>query len=260
MGANCLAALTVLAVISGGYTEAVSLGEEAWQAASARNDQADLALAGYGLTSAAIAQGRYDEAASQHAGRTLALTKAVGNRWFMAYVYNQLGEITQTLVDLDSAEEYYRASYVIREDFDDPEGMAVALTHLGAIALARNDNEQAETLYRQSATLLQRDRRSRRVGWAWHGSPMAALAQNQIERARQHLQQALEVAVETEITPLLLSVLVGVGTFLVQCGEAHWGLATWAFVPAITRQPTREAGTRFAGFLPLAIQGTSRSC
>ncbi len=134
------------------------------------------------------------------------------------------------MVDLDSAEEYYRASYVIREDFDDPEGMAVALTHLGAIALARNDNEQAETLYRQSATLYKGIGDRGGLVWAWHGSGMAALAQNQIKRARQHLQQALEVAVETEITPLLLSVLVGVGTFLVQCGEAHWGLATWAFV------------------------------
>jgi ATP/maltotriose-dependent transcriptional regulator MalT len=81
-------------------------------------------------------------------------------------------------------------------------------------------------------------------GWvrALYGLGVATHGQGQGEQARRLLQRALEAAVDAEIIPLLLSVLVGVGTFLVEYGSPQWGVAAWTFVqehPA-TDQMTKD--------------------
>lgn len=229
MGADPLAALPVLRAAQGDYAGAVACGERAWQATSERDDTPNLALAGYGLTSAAIAQGRYEEAL-RHANKTLALTETVGNRWFMAYVYNHLGEITQMLGDTDAARSYYQASYAIREEFDDPEGMAVALNHLGEIALRENQHALAAQLYQQSLAIYERIGDRGGLVQSLRGLGMAAHRLQKPALARKQLQRALEVAADTHLTPLLLSVMVDIGTFLIESDSREWGVAALTFV------------------------------
>jgi len=59
-GTDPLTTLSLLAVISGDYARCKTLGQQAWQRAAARNDQQNLAYAGYSLTSVALAEEDYE--------------------------------------------------------------------------------------------------------------------------------------------------------------------------------------------------------
>jgi predicted ATPase/DNA-binding CsgD family transcriptional regulator len=240
MGADPLAALPLVAVIRGDYAGAEPAAEQAWQAAAARNDQPNLALAGYSRTSVAIAQGLY-RAALQSAEETLAISKAVDNQWFLAYVYNQLGQATQALGEMAAAKEYYRSSYALRKEFADPEGMAVALNHLGEIALLDHDFAQAHDLYEQSLTIYQGIGDQGGLVRALQGLGLAAWRLNDEELARRHLQGALQLATTAQLTPLLLSLIVEIGLLLLESDLREQGLAALMFV---LRHPATEQGAR----------------
>ncbi|MCL4858080.1 MAG: tetratricopeptide repeat protein [Caldilineaceae bacterium] len=240
MGSDPLAALPIVAVVRGDYSAAAQQGEAAWAAAASRNDAANLALAGYGLTSAAIAQGDH-AGALRHAQETLALTKTVGNRWFMAYVYNHLGEVTQLIGDHAAAQEYYQASYTIREEFDDPEGMAVALIHLAELARMDGDDAQAAAQYQQSLTLYQGLGDAGGLVRALSGLGAVAHRLGDDRAARRSLQSALQHAVETRLTPLVLTVLMRIGAYFVDSGALEWGRDVLTFVMA---QPSSDETLR----------------
>jgi predicted ATPase/DNA-binding NarL/FixJ family response regulator len=258
MGTDPLSALSILAVIRGDYTAAVALGEQARQAAGARHDRANLAFAGYALTSAAIAQGQYEQAL-HHARETLALTQDVGNRWFMAYVYNHLGQITQMLGDLAAAREYYRASYAIRDEFDDPEGMAVALLHLGEIALLEKEFGQGHQHYQQSLAIYHKIGDRGGLVRALQGLGLAAHRLNDEPAARQYLRQSLQTAAETQIVPLLLSVLARIGTYLVESAAPEQGVALLLLIeqhPAadqLTKSQAQLLASQRAGPSPIRL-------
>lgn len=229
MGADPLAALPLVALIRGEYETALTLAEGAWRAASDRNDPANLALSGYSLTSTAIAQGRYEEAFAS-ARKTLSLTKMVGNRWFMAYIYNHLGEITEMMGDLAAARSYYEASHTLRVEFDDPEGIAVALNHLGEIALQEGDYEGSQEFYRQSVHLYEGIGDRGGLIRALRGLGLAAHRLGQTERAQQQLRRALQLAVESQIMPFVLLALISIGAVLLDSGASEWGMAALTFV------------------------------
>jgi predicted ATPase/DNA-binding CsgD family transcriptional regulator len=259
MGADPMAALPLVAVIRGDYHLAVDLANEAWQAASAHNDPANLTLAGYSLTSAAIARGSYKEA-FDHARKTLSLARLVGNRWFTAYIHNHLGEITQALGDLAAARNYFQTSYEIRREFDDPEGMAVALNHLGDIALQEGAYEDAQELYQQSLRLYKGIGDRGGLMRSLHGLGVAAHQLGQHALAQRYLLAALQLAAESQITPILLSVLSSVGAFLLESSSRRWGIAALVCVeqhPAcdlITQDQVRRllAAHSMQGRLPLS--------
>ncbi|RIK40389.1 MAG: hypothetical protein DCC55_15215 [Chloroflexi bacterium] len=240
MGSDPAAALPLVAVIRGDYAGAEAAAERAWQSASARNDPANLALTGYSRTSAAIALGKYSEAL-QYAEDTLALTKAVGNQWFLAYVYNHLGEATQALGERAAAKEYYKSSYAIRQEFADPEGMAVALNHLGELALLDHDFAQARDLYQQSLAIYQEIGDQGGLVQALQGLGLAAWRLDDEAQARHHLQRALQLAATAQLTPLVLSVIVEIGLFLLEDGlaEQGWSALAFAFHHPATDQATR---------------------
>lgn len=248
MGSDPLAALPIVAVVRGDYSAAAQQGETAWAAAAGRNDPANLALAGYGLTSAAIAQGDF-ASALRHAQETLALTKTVGNRWFMAYIYNHLGEVTQLMGDHAAAQEYYQASYTIREEFDDPEGMAVALIHLAELAWMDGDDAQAVAQYQQSLTLYQGLGDTGGLVRALSGLGAVAHRLGDDRAARQHLQRALQYAVETNLAPLVLGVLMRIATYLIETDAPEWGYDILLFVLA---QPSSDETLREAARRQLA--------
>lgn len=240
-GTDPLNPLAVLAVLYGDYEKAWARGKQAWQRAAARADKQNMAYAGYGLASTALAQGNH-EAARHYAQETLALTKAVGNRWFMAYIYNQLGQINLALGDATAAGDYYQASYAIREEFNDPEGMAVALSHLGEIALAQEAYRRAYELYRHSRGLYQKLGDRGGLVRALHGLGTASYQTEKTSEARRHFERALRIASDAQIVPLTLSLLAGIGAFLIERGSLEIGLATLAFVTGheTSEQTTKE--------------------
>jgi ATP/maltotriose-dependent transcriptional regulator MalT len=181
------------------------------------------------MAEGALAQGNY-ELALEHAQQTLALTEAAGNRWFMAYVYNQLGQVNQALGNLAAAGDYYQASYAIKEELADPEGMALALSHLGEVALAQEKYRQAQELHHRSLTFYQKLGDRGGLVRVLHGLGLATSKMGNDSQARDYFRQALQVASEAQIAPLILSVLVGIGAYLLESGMPERGIATLAFV------------------------------
>jgi predicted ATPase/DNA-binding CsgD family transcriptional regulator len=239
-GTDPLTALSVLAVTCGDYSQAVAHGRRAWERAAARGDRRNQAFAGYGLTSAAVSQGHY-ESALQHASETLALTKAIGNRWFMAYVYNQMGDITQALGDRTTARDYYRLSFAIREEFNDPEGMGVALGHLGELALGEEACGEAHELYQRSLALYRKLGDRGGLVRTLHGLAVSAYQMGNPAAARRYFQEALQIAAELQAVPLTLSLLVGVAAFLIAGGVPESGVQALTLVAS---HPASERVTR----------------
>jgi predicted ATPase/DNA-binding CsgD family transcriptional regulator len=211
-GTDPLTALTILAVTAGQFTEALHLGRQAWQRGAARNDAHNMAYAGYGLTSALLAQGNYD-AALIEAQAALAQAQTAGNRWLMAFLYNQLGQIHQALDQATSARHYYQAAYAIREGFDDPAGMALSLNHLGELALAEGNFQQAHDLYAQSISLYQKLGDRGGLARAFYGLGIACARTGGERDARRYFEQALRTAVTIQTPSVVLSLLVGIGDF-----------------------------------------------
>ncbi|MBZ0291322.1 MAG: tetratricopeptide repeat protein [Anaerolineae bacterium] len=61
-----------------------------------------------------------------------------------------MGNVARALNDNESAKQRYLTSFELREAFHDREGMAVALSHLGEIALLEQDYREASKLFQQS--------------------------------------------------------------------------------------------------------------
>jgi hypothetical protein len=58
---------------------------------------------------------------------------------------------------------------------------------------------------------------------ALHGLGMAAHGRGQMALSRQHLRRTLQLAVNAQITPLFLTILVGIGTALLESEAQEWG-------------------------------------
>jgi ATP/maltotriose-dependent transcriptional regulator MalT len=169
------------------------------------------------------------------------LIKAHGNRWLMAYLHNQLGQINQALGNLAAAGEYYHSSYNLREALEDPEGMALALNHLGEVALAEKAYTRAREQYEQARALYHRLGDRGGLLRSFHGLGLAALGLGEHKLAQEHFIQGLRLATMADATPLTLSLLVTVGTFLLEAGVAELGLATLSIV---AHHPAAEQNTR----------------
>ena len=94
-GTDPLVALGTLANVLGDYTEAARLGEEARRHSEARDDLGNLMYACYVLTNAAFAHGRYAEA-RRYGERACQLADQQHDRWFMAYLVADLGNIAHS--------------------------------------------------------------------------------------------------------------------------------------------------------------------
>lgn len=173
--------LAFVGLVEGDYERAERLSRESLERAQSEEHRENVPYAHFGIAEAAYRQGRYEEAL-EHGSVAMERTREIGDRWFEAYVLNQLGMTLSALGDSGAAREQFERSYAIRQEFGDPEGMAVALNHLGELALAEGDYrlalrrfEESVRLYRDlddiggRATALRGARRSRTRGWGGPG-------------------------------------------------------------------------------------------
>ncbi|MCA1694694.1 MAG: tetratricopeptide repeat protein, partial [Actinobacteria bacterium] len=71
----------------------------------------------------------------------------------LAITYHQLGMLALERGRLDDAEDWYRQSLTIHEEYVNRPNMAITYRHLGTIALKRGRLDDAENWYRQSLTI-----------------------------------------------------------------------------------------------------------
>ena len=66
-----------------------------------------------------------------------------------------MGQISVALGDNRMGKNHFQSSYEIRHDFDDPEGMALALVNLGNLAFEDHALAEAEAHFQRSRTIYQ---------------------------------------------------------------------------------------------------------
>jgi predicted ATPase/uncharacterized protein HemY len=84
---------------------------------------------------------------------SLALYRALGDRWWAAVALDQLGTSAHILSSYDEAEQLYRESLAIRQSLGDQWGSASSLRSLGITHRAQGKHAQAERLFRESLAI-----------------------------------------------------------------------------------------------------------
>ena len=161
----------------------------------------------------------------------------------MAYCLNEMGNAARASGAYEKASRDYQASYALRAEFGDPEGMAVSLCHLGAVAILQRDFETAEDVFRRSLAIYRDINDQGGLVTALDGLGQALLARGQAKSAAQHLQHALEIAANAQFIAFRLSLFISIGQLLLQTGSPEHGLDVLAFVQQHTAT-THEARDR----------------
>jgi DNA-binding CsgD family transcriptional regulator len=212
--------LGFLMTVRGQFDRASQLGRESLASAEKENHLLNQQVAHYLLARAALLQGKLAEARA-HTQQSYALTRATGDRWFMAYCLNELGYMAFRAGDYRAARQHYVTSYKIRREFQDPEGMALALGYLGAIARQEGQYEEAERLCGESLTISQEIGNRGSEALALQGLARTAIARDDLAEGGRLLRQALRPAREGEFVSLFLSLLVDVARFFQRRGDSQ---------------------------------------
>jgi predicted ATPase/DNA-binding NarL/FixJ family response regulator len=228
-GADPLIGLALLAVTLGDYREGLRLAEISRRRHDDRGDLQNAQLAYFALENAALALGDLP-AARRYVQRAYALTQETENRWMMAYILSDMGNVARVAKDLAQAQHYYQASYAIKQELRDPEGMAMALAAMGRIASLQQEDDQAFDLYTQSLHIYEEidDRGAQARSLA--GLGCASLALGNYEQARHYLARGLDIAAEIQFMPALLCILMAVGKYYRLTGRAARGREMLALV------------------------------
>ncbi len=217
LGSDPRTALGIVACIEGDYAEAARLGDEARQIAEANGDLDNLANAYYVLACAVLGRHEY-EAAHGYARQAHAIARP-RSPWFASYCLNVLGEVARARADYAEAAAHFQASYAIRRELDDLEGMAVALRHLAETACRQENYLEARQLYSQALAIYQDIDDRGGLATTLQGLGRSEVALGDETAALECCRRALRTAAETQLKSLKLSILADVGALML---EIHW--------------------------------------
>lgn len=249
MGSHPIAPFVITTVVQGDYARAVTLGEKLKSESAARGDKHNQSFACYGLTSAYLNQGQY-QAALENGSAALQLVDEIGNHWFSGYCHIELGNVHRSVGHFSEAERHYRESLAIKEAYEDPEGIAVATNQLGEIALIQHDYQAAQQLYEQSLSIYQKLNDKGGLAAAHHGLGQAAIQAGDDGLAANHYQEALDIASKINYVPLMLSLLVDVGSLMINNDLEERGVELLQLVhnhPVTNQQQQEKAASLFEG-------------
>ena len=228
-GSDPTTGLSIIYHIRGDHQGALALGEAARAAAAANDDPYNLAHAHYVLTSAWAAKGDYATAA-RHAAQACDAARSVGNRWFLAIPLTEWGKVARAMGDYPQARLHFQAAYALKREFGDPEGMAVTLCHLGDIAVLQQADNEAAALYRHALELYGDLNDRGGLATAYHGLGKVARSRGDFAAARDWLDRALGLAIESHFWPRVFAIFVDTGELLCAQGDVAGGLEILAFV------------------------------
>ncbi len=229
----------ILALLAGRYIEAELLGN----AAVARNTPdrpGNLSLAWWICGRAALWQQaiRRAEDYTQQAAETAV---ANGDRWHLAYCHNLQGHIAIAREDYATARQQYQASYALREEFNDPEGMATSLTHLAKIAAHETHWAEAEHLFRRSLAFSRAIGDQAAVVNILNGLGNLTCAIGNYATAGNYFAEGLRLALATHYARLIVVYLTSIGEWLTQTAQP--ALAATVYACAATA-PASDHDTR----------------
>ncbi len=205
----------------GDYATTEQLCREGLAIAEALGDRYGQAIACNIVGQAAYDQGQY-QAAQSWSQQSLAIEQQLGNRWSMAYSLTNLGKVAYITGEYAEARRLFEESLRIRQSMGDMRGMAICFVRLGETAVALGAPDEAREHYGQALGMF------RAIGNRW-GEAAAqtsrmqlALVQGDLPRALELMQDALQIALETESLPQVVTLLAAAGPLIRRSGDAAW--------------------------------------
>ena len=222
------APLSFVALTRGDYATAIQLAEQIRDIAEIHHHATNRQFAYHLLSEAYVGLGAY-ETAQNYAQQAYAQSLMKGDRWFRAYILNNMGQIAVAMGDNIMAKTHFQASYEIRRDFDDPEGMALALVNLGNLALKEKALTEAGEAFLRSCTIYQDINDQGGLAAAHWGLGMVAFEQDDLAGAHVHLLEALQLAVAIDYRSVLFGLIVSIAELLWKMGQQERPLTLLAF-------------------------------
>jgi predicted ATPase len=139
-----------------------------------------------------VNQGRHEAARALH-GESLAISRALGDRWLQALTLSNLGDALLISGDAPAARARYEESLALFRDLADPWGRAIVLYAMGGMALSQGDHAAARASFEESTALC------RSVGDRWGvargllGAASAALSAGDVQQARAQFLESLSL-------------------------------------------------------------------
>jgi predicted ATPase/Flp pilus assembly protein TadD len=165
----------------------------------------------------------------------------VRDDWGKAFSLNDLGMILHLRFHDDTGEQYCAQSRDIFMQLGDNRGQAFAASNLGLIAMQRGDYQRALRLHREALALSE----ARNDQW---GVAMSLVQLGRVHglmeddvRASEHLHQAVRIAWENSIAPVVLEALSEVAAMDIRGGN-HERART--ILTAIARHPSVQNPVR----------------
>jgi len=213
-----LSGLAFVALIEGQYAEAVRLAQQFLRRSEARGYFQSVSFAWFVLARAALAQGL--KARARHAAEQAeTVARVAQDRWFLGYVLNELGHIAVAEERYSDAWQQYQMSYAIREEFEDAEGMALALILQAKVSLLQQDYAAARARYQRGLAIFPNTGDRGSVGSALHGLGVIAYAEGDDHTAAHFFHDALGLARDVQLVPLMLALLASSSELVLRSGR-----------------------------------------
>ena len=169
-------------------------------------------------------------AAQDYLRQSLALFREVGYRWGIAYCLRWLGFAAFILEDYEEGKQLAQQGLAIYRENYDQWGTAIALGVVGFCLLEQGEVAEARRIGHESLALC------REIGLQWASLnaliviSRAACALKQYHEARQYLYEALEVAVNAQFAPYILSFAEETVDLTMKMGKKQHGAAILTFL------------------------------
>jgi predicted ATPase/DNA-binding NarL/FixJ family response regulator len=238
--------LSLICSMRGKLEEALTLLGQAQQRNTQQGHRLNLMLTHYVLCGLKLEQGAYAEALN-YAKAAFATAEDLGDRWFMATCLLELGQVEGALGNDSAAQYHFQTSYTIRAAMTDRGGMAAALIHLGYVAVRQQHFTRAQELYEQSRAFYGEINDRGGLAAALEGLAIVASELSQFDTACRHFYEALELARQIQLVPLIFSLFLQIGKLFLRLQQEQRGLALLALTrdhpantPALRNQAAQQ--------------------
>lgn len=223
----------VISHLMGQIDQAQVLTQEGLHCARIAGAEWFIAYALYNLGYVAGLLGRYEEGYQQMLDG-LALWRAVGDPRYIALGLNFISPLAVTLGRSAEARAYLEESLQLCAQVNDRWGMGTAYRNLGMVALAQGYVAEAKSCIHKSLEIYT----GYVTGWDIAQSLVylgeATAAEGDVREAERIFRSALDLALESHATPLVLEALVGLAYLKVNTAQID---RVWSIIVSVVAHP-----------------------
>jgi predicted ATPase/DNA-binding SARP family transcriptional activator len=196
-------------------------------------------------------RGQYEEA-KENFQKSLATFRQIGDRAGTARILHNLSILAYIDQDYEKTRQLRLECLDICRAIGFQWGITSELKHLADVEKAMGDYEQARAHYEESLVYGRRANDRKSMAYALDSLGGLALQQKELAQARACYLEALETAIEIDLTPVAVDTLCGIAELLAMQNQIGQAIELLAFVthhPAIDQQTRSKAENLMANMV-----------